>query len=208
MRHIDEDRLNRTYTYIQTFYMNNGRCPSFREILKDCHYKGISSVQMDISRFIDRNMLVSEKDGSIRLPNQKDINTSCHMAQVFMTNVPCGTPNYASDYCEDIVALPNEIFGDSEHYILHAKGESMVKKGIFDGDLLVVEKTNTAKIGDCVVALVEDETTAKVYAKDENNKPYLLSASDNRSWDIRNTDFTIIGVIRQTIHKVGKDVFT
>lgn len=206
MRHINEERLNRTYTYIQDFYMHNGRCPTYREILKNCHYKGISSVQMDIGRFLERNMLESDIHGAIRLPNQKDINTAYHMAKVFMNSVPCGVPNYANNYFEDVVALPDEIFGNSEHYILHAKGDSMVKKGIFDGDLLIVEKRETANYGECVVALIKDEVTAKVLAKDKNGKPYLLSASDNRSWDIKDTKFQVIGVVKQTIHQVGKDV--
>jgi repressor LexA len=64
------------------------------------------------------------------------------------------------------VALPVEIFGADEHFILRATGNSMVKRGIFNGDLMVVRVQSTANVGEVVIARVNDEeATAKVLAK-------------------------------------------
>ena len=84
----------------------------------------------------------------------------------------------ASENIEATVSLPVDIFGRGEHFILKAKGRSMVNRGIADGDLLVVRAKSNADPGDIVIARVNgEEATAKILMK-ENGKVFLRAAND------------------------------
>lgn len=206
MRTVNEDRLKKTYEYILDFLKENGRSPSFREILKDCSYAGLSSVQADINRLKRRGLLL-EDNNKISLPYNAQMG-SFHGANILGT-VRCGQPSPAIEDIEAAVVLPDEIFGRGDQFILHAEGESMIKKGIFDGDLLVVEKRADASLGDTVVALLGDEATTKVLAK-KNGKFYLKAANDNHEkYDVYpKGEFTILGVVKYVIHEVpAKECF-
>ena len=54
-------------------------------------------------------------------------------------------------------------------FALRVRGESMLDAGIYDGDILFAEKTPTARNGDIVVALVEDEATVKTFYKENGH---------------------------------------
>ena len=60
-------------------------------------------------------------------------------------------------------ALPSVIGGDDGDFILQVKGDSMKDAGILDGDYVVVQQAESARNGEIVVALIEDEATVKRY---------------------------------------------
>ena len=101
-----------------------------------------------------------------------------------------------------------EIFGEEEHFILRANGQSMIKRGIFDGDLMVVKVQNTAEIGEVVIArLNQDEVTAKVLACD-HGQYYLEPANDEVDEEGNSIyvdihpegEWDILGVVDRVIH--------
>jgi repressor LexA len=60
------------------------------------------------------------------------------------------------------IAVPRELLGSGEHYALEVSGDSMVDAGIFDGDIVILQRTDSADTGDIVVALIDDlEATLK-----------------------------------------------
>ena len=90
----------------------------------------------------------------------------------------------------------------------------MIKRGVFDGDLMVVKIQNTAAVGDVVIARVnKEEATAKILAY-ENGKYYLKAANDARDKkgkliynDIYpDGEWDIIGVVDHVIHSPMKEV--
>ena len=75
-------------------------------------------------------------------------------------NVAAGSPILAEECIEDY--LPFDTGGrDGEHFALRVRGESMLDAGILPGDLVVVHSQPTARHGEIVVALLEDEATVK-----------------------------------------------
>ena len=82
--------------------------------------------------------------------------------------------------------------------MLKVKGDSMFNAGIYDKDIIVVEKTEFAKNGDIVVALInQDETTVKRFFK-ENNRIRLQPENDAFS-PIYPEDISILGVVKTLI---------
>jgi repressor LexA len=75
--------------------------------------------------------------------------------------IAAGTPIEAIQHERDRLRVPESMLGPGEHYVLEVQGDSMIQAGIFEGDFVVIRKTDTANSGDIVVALVGEEATLK-----------------------------------------------
>lgn len=64
--------------------------------------------------------------------------------------------------------VPAALLGAGEHYALEVSGDSMIDAGIFDGDFALVKRTNTARDGEIVVALIRNEEATLKYLRREN----------------------------------------
>ena len=65
--------------------------------------------------------------------------------------------------------IPAEFMPNTELFMLTVKGESMIKAGIFDGDIVIVNRTPVASNGEIVVALIGDEATVKRFYKENGH---------------------------------------
>jgi repressor LexA len=80
--------------------------------------------------------------------------------------IAAGGPLLAGQNVEDYVAVPEPLARGGEEFLLRVKGDSMIKAGILEGDLVVVRRAQTAEDGDIVVALAgEDETAEEATVK-------------------------------------------
>ncbi len=71
---------------------------------------------------------------------------------------------------QNSLPVPAALLGPGEHYALEVSGDSMIEAGIFDGDFALVRRTDTARDGEIVVALVRgEEATLKYLHKDGGN---------------------------------------
>jgi repressor LexA len=73
--------------------------------------------------------------------------------------------------------VPAALLGPGEHYALEVSGDSMVEAGIFDGDFALVRRTNSAREGEIVVALVRGEEATLKYLRKEGGKVRLDPAN-------------------------------
>ncbi|HET9813895.1 MAG TPA: transcriptional repressor LexA [Sphingomicrobium sp.] len=82
--------------------------------------------------------------------------------------IAAGTPIEALQGTENF-AVPAALLGPGEHYALEVSGDSMVEEGILDGDFALIRKVDTARDGEIVVALVNDEeATLKTFRREGN----------------------------------------
>lgn len=207
MRSIDENKLDKTLKFIREYQQKNGKAPTFRQIMKECKFTSLGSVSLYVNYLKDRGEVETETQGGreqIRTPSRFCPSESHNTFVVGA--VHCGPPTEAVEDIESCVALPNEIFGDADHVILRAKGPSMIKRGIFDGDLLVVRQTPVAEYGQTVIAMLNNsEATCKVYEKGKNG-PYLRAANDEevngkRKYDVHpKGEWSIYGIVDFVIH--------
>ena len=213
MRIIDEDRLKNTLDFILDYQKTEGKTPTYRQIQHSCNYTSLGTVAADVARLKKRNLIDSDNStgwNSIKLPPQL-ASGNTHNTLV-IGSVRCGEPSTALEDIEASVALPDAIFGCADHVILHAVGPSMIKRGIFDGDLLVVRRQCVADFGQTVIAILEGgDSTCKIYAS-RNGKPYLKAANDTvdsygkRVYDVHpKTEWTIYGVVDYVIHAPVRD---
>jgi len=74
--------------------------------------------------------------------------------------IAAGGPLLAEEHVEDYVAVPPPLSRGGDEFLLRVKGESMIKAGILDGDIVVVSRTQDARDGEIVVALAGDDESA------------------------------------------------
>lgn len=101
--------------------------------------------------------------------NGKRVTQSDNSANInvpVMGRIAAGVPISAIQHQTNTLSLPIDMIGGGEHYALEVKGDSMIEAGIFDGDTVVIRRTDTASPGEIIVALVDDEeATLKRYRR-------------------------------------------
>lgn len=108
--------------------------------------------------------------------------------------VPAGPPSLASEEVEEVVAVPSAAGGQRGEFLLRVKGDSMVNAGILNGDLIVVHQQPTARDGEIVVALIdEDEATVKRYFREADH--IRLQPENDALEPILVRDVRIAGVV-------------
>lgn len=210
-----ENRLNILLEFIRQFQKSNGKTPSYREIQRECGYSSIGSVAADVCRLKEQGSIeVAEGTKWRHIAIPAELKSGATRPAPIVGSCPCGEPITAIENIEATVALPIEIFGNCEHIILRAKGRSMINRGIFNGDLMVVRVQSSAEVGDVVVARVNgEEATAKILAQ-KNGKFYLKPANDevdeNGKRKYKNIypegEWDIIGVVDNVIHAPMQDI--
>ena len=156
--------------YIKQEILNKGYPPAVREICEAVDLKSTSSVHSHLETL--------EKNGYIRRDPTKPraieiMDDTFNLNRREMVNVPilgnvaAGEPLFAEENIEDYFPIPAEMVPNSEVFMLHVRGESMINVGILDGDNVLVQQQSTAKDGEMVVALVEDSATVKTFYKED-----------------------------------------
>ena len=119
----------------------------------------------------------------------------------YIHKVGAGFPSPATDYIEDDVDLNAHLIKNSPAtFIIRVQGKSMSGVGIYDGDLLVVDRSINPKNSSTVIANVNEELVVKTFIKGKNNN-YLASGS-NKIELSENPNVIIWGVVTYVIHKL------
>ena len=104
--------------------------------------------------------------------------------------VTAGQPILAVESVEEYI--PVQLRGNSkELFALRVRGESMIKAGILDGDLIIARRTPTAENGEIVVALIDDEATVKRFYKE--NGGFRLQPENDTMEPIYTDHLMILG---------------
>ena len=161
-------------TFIKTFIATHGYPPTVREI---CDSLGLSSpatahshlAQLESKKYIKKN---SSKNRAIELlVDNEFLEKNDDVVQVpLLGKITAGNPIEAIERPDEYFHLPTYLIPkQKEVFTLKVSGESMINAGIFDGDIVIVERTNTARNGEIVVAMTdENEVTLKTFYKEKN----------------------------------------
>lgn len=182
--------------FLKEEILRKGYPPSVREICDAVNLKSTSSVFAHLETL--------EKNGYIRKDPTKPraieiVDDSFHQVRTEMTSIPivgtvaAGQPILADENIIGFFPIPMELVPNAETFALKVKGDSMINAGIFNGDSIFVEKCDTAKNGDTVVALVEDSATVKTYYKE--NGHFRLQPENDTMEPIIVDDVKILGKV-------------
>lgn len=123
--------------------------------------------------------------------------------KLFSSQIPAGFPSPAEDFLEKRLDL-NEylIKNKSATFLIKVHGDSMVNAGIFDGDILVIDRSVQPSSGKIVLGVLNGEFTIKRIEK-RKNKLFLIPENEafNQIEVTTEMDFKIWGVVTFAIHK-------
>lgn len=166
--------------------IEKGVIPSVREIGAELGIKSTSSVHRYLTSLKEKGY-IERGDGlnrSIRLPGSQ----VSHIPVLGV--VTAGQPILAVESVEEYI--PVQLRGNSkELFALRVRGESMIKAGILDGDLIIARRTPTAENGEIVVALIDDEATVKRFYKE--NGGFRLQPENDTMEPIYTDHLMILG---------------
>jgi DNA polymerase V len=123
---------------------------------------------------------------------------------IFTAKVPAGFPSPAADYEEDKLDLNRHLIRNpAATFFVRVAGDSMVKAGIHDGDLLVVDRSIEPKDKNVIIAVVNGELTVK-RIRIRKNKLTLVAENENyQSQEIKEEmEFEVWGVVTNVIHEL------
>ena len=119
----------------------------------------------------------------------------------YIHKVGAGFPSPATDYIEDDVDLNTHLIKNAPAtFIIRVQGKSMTNVGIYDGDLLIVDRSINPKNSSTVIANVNEELVVKTFIKGKNN--YYLASGPNKIELSENPNVIIWGVVTYVIHKL------
>ncbi len=172
--------------YIHKHLGETGVSPSFEEMKEALDLKSKSGVHRLISALEERGFIRRLPNRAralevVKMPEMKGGAAATGPAQVtppqaansndiielpLHGRIAAGTPIEALQGTETL-PVPAALLGPGEHYALEVAGDSMVEEGILDGDYALIRKTDTARDGEIVVALVNnEEATLKTFRRE------------------------------------------
>lgn len=196
-------KQQRVLEVIHEAIRRTGQPPTVREIGQEI---GVAS-----SCTVQRHLDALERKGEIRRNRYKyrsiELSDQPIPPYIRALNVPvlgsiaAGAPILAQEHIEDTFPLPMDLVGeDDKIFMLRVKGDSMINAGIFDGDLVAVRQQATARNGEIVAAMVEDdEATVKRFHKD--GRQVRLLAENPAYAPIVSDSVRILGKVILSIHQ-------
>lgn len=139
---------------------NAGQAPTLSEIGEGCGVNSVGTIHRYVSSIEKKGFLDKARKGwRTRLsPNELP----------FLGKIAAGKPIEAIEQSESIDLVNLLIQPDC--FVLNVTGDSMIDRGIFDGDLVIIKSSQTANNGEIVVALVDGEATLKRFEKIDNGR--------------------------------------
>ncbi len=119
----------------------------------------------------------------------------------YIHKVGAGFPSPATDYIEDDVDLNTHLIKNAPAtFIIRVQGKSMTNVGIYDGDLLIVDRSINPKNLSTVIANLNEELVVKTFIKEKENN--YLASGPNKIKLSENLNIIIWGVVTYVIHKL------
>ncbi len=199
--------------YIDKTVRENGYPPSVREIGKAVGLSSTATVHGYIAKLTKKGYLKKEDQKGRCLKvikgglekneptNPKPVYNGKELVDVpVVGKITAGAPILAVENVTDTFPILIDFVGNSESFMHTVRGESMIEAGILDGDYILVKRQNTAKNGEIVVALIEDEATVKTFYKE---KDHIRLQPENSTMDpIIVPDCKILGKVGGVFRKI------
>ena len=208
-----KEREQKILNYMKEEIKTKGYPPTVREICTALDIKSTSTAHKDIESLVKQGYLVKDPSKPRALmvvdPHSKhkeepkvssdaSIQSREDIIDIpVIGRVAAGTPILAEQNIEDTFPVPARYATGGSNYMLRVRGESMIEAGIMDGDLILVQQTETARNGEIVVAMIdgfESEATVKTFYKEND---YIRLQPENSTMSpIIVKDVKILGKVK------------
>ncbi len=198
--------------YMMQFQEQHGYSPTLREMADAMGRNSVSTIHALIRSLVDKGYIQKVEGNSRTLKILKRDNIGLLMGSTpkaigptitlpLMGFIAAGHP--LEPYTDPEATFPvasDMTSGKRTSYVLQVKGSSMIEDGILDGDFVVIEKTETAKNGDIVVALVDDNlATLKRFYRESDR--IVLKPANSTMEPIYPREIKIQGIVVSLVRR-------
>ena len=176
----------------------NGYPPTVREIGEEANLSSPATIHFHLKQLEDKGYIKKDDNKNrtleILVPNEYLESDDKVVEVPLLGKVTAGSPIEAIEMPDEYFSLPAYLIPQSsnEIFTLKVSGESMINVGIYDGDILIVERRNTARNGETVVAMNDNnEVTVKTFYKE--NGYFRLQPENDTMEPIILKECTILG---------------
>ena len=191
-------RQNDILTFIKEYMVNHGYPPTIREIGKALDISSPATIHAHLSNLEEKGFIRKQdaKNRAIELlvENEYAKTNDLTVEVPLLGKITAGSPIEAIEKPDEYFALPSYLVPKNrEVFTLNVNGCSMINAGILDGDIVIVERRNTARNGEIVVAMTdENEVTLKTFYKEKDH--FRLQPENDTMDPIILNNVTILGV--------------
>ncbi|WP_312288091.1 transcriptional repressor LexA [Terrisporobacter sp.] len=192
------------FEFIKREQLIKGYPPSVREICDGVGLRSTSTVHSHLNVLEELGYIRRDptKPRAIEILNSNSLGNFTGMNQEIISipvvgQITAGEPILAEQNIEEYIPLPSNLIQGQDNFILKVKGESMIKAGILDKDLVIVDRTSHAENSQIVVALINGEyATVKRFFKE---KRLVRLQPENEFMDpiiLNERNVKIIGIVK------------
>ena len=182
-QHSLAPRQRRVLQAVESFWHSHGYSPTLREIAEAVGLASVSSVSYHLSCLQDKGYL-SRDEGRPRTAVVRPLGhpvraetdemprgiVSLGAAYVpLVGRIAAGDPIPAEQWAEDVFAVPRQLVGEGDLFLLKVSGDSMINAAIADGDWVVVREQSVAENGDIVAAMIDGDATLKTFKRSDGH---------------------------------------
>ena len=188
-----EDILN----FIKEYIVSSGYPPTIREICKAMGVSSPATVHAHLANLESKGFIKKEdtKNRAIELlvKNEFAQNNELVVEVPLLGKITAGSPIEAIEQPDEYFSLPAYLIPKNKDvFTLNVSGCSMINAGILDGDIVIVERQTTARNGEIVVAMTdENEVTLKTFYKEQDH--FRLQPENDTMEPIILENVTILG---------------
>ncbi len=168
-------KQDKVLTFIKKFVVENGYPPSVREIGAGLGLSSPATVHTHLTK-LEKAGCIRKTDAKFRtievlVENEYEENDTDLVKVPLLGKITAGNPIEAIERPFEFFSLPANLIPNKESvFTLEVSGESMINKGIYDGDIMIIQKQKQARNGDIVVAMNENnEVTLKTFYKEKDH---------------------------------------
>lgn len=183
--------------FIKVYVANHGYPPTVREIAKKLKVNSPATIHSHLNKLAEKKYIKKDdsKNRAIELlVDNEYLNKNESIVSVpLLGKITAGLPIEAIENPNDFFDVPSYLIPkNKEVYALNVSGDSMINIGIYDNDIVLIEKQNIARNGDIVVAMNdENEVTLKTFYKEKGH--FRLQPENDTMEPIILNNVTILG---------------
>lgn len=179
---------------IVAFYERHKRMPGYKEIMGLTGFRSKNAVFKLIQKLVDEGVVTKDAQGHL-------IPQFLFEGLPLLGLVEAGFPSPAEEELLDMMSFDELLAPNKEStYILKVKGDSMIDAGIHAGDMVIVERRQSYKVGQIVIAAIDGEYTMK-YLRKKGDSHYLEPANRNYQNIYPSESFRIEAVVTGVVRK-------
>lgn len=169
------DRQSQILTTIKKFISKHGYPPTVREIGKENNLSSPATIHFHLKKIAEKGYIKigNAKNRAIELlvDNEYIEKKDETIDIALLGTIPAGNPVEAIENPNEYFSIPVSLVNAKKDlFALRVHGESMINKGIFNNDIVIIEKENIANNGDVVAAMTdENEVTLKTFYKEKDH---------------------------------------